>query len=84
MNLKFEIGFEIEILNLITLIPLTLSVLGVVIVCLFPLWPESVRDYSWYLSVAGAIFVGGILVLAICKRSSFELLSQIKSQMKFS
>jgi len=43
------------------------SVLGVIVVCLFPLWPESVREYSWYLSVAGAVFVGAILVLAICK-----------------
>ena len=40
-------------------------VLGAIVVCLFPLWPESVREYSWYLSVAGAIFVGGIIILAI-------------------
>jgi len=51
-----------------------LLVLGVVIVCLFPLWPESVRDYSWYLSVAGAIFVGGILILAILRYIIYGLL----------
>ena len=41
--------------------------MAIIAVCLFPLWPENVREYSWYLSVAGAIFVGGILVLAVCK-----------------
>lgn len=42
-------------------------VLLIIGICLFPLWPESVREYSWYISVAGAIFVGTILVLAVCE-----------------
>lgn len=44
-----------------------LLVLAIIAVCLFPLWPENVREYSWYLSVAGAIFVGSILVLAVLR-----------------
>ena len=42
-------------------------VLAVILICLFPLWPENIREYSWYLSVAGAVCVGIILVLAVCK-----------------
>ncbi|XP_047145145.1 translocation protein SEC62 isoform X1 [Hydra vulgaris] len=52
----------------------TILVLFVIAVCLFPLWPESVREYSWYLSVAGAIFVGGILVLALLRYIVFALI----------
>lgn len=51
-----------------------LLVLGVVVVCLFPLWPESVREYSWYLSVAGAVFVGSIIVLAILRYIIYGIL----------
>ena len=46
-------------------------VLAVILICLFPLWPENIREYSWYLSVAGAVCVGIILVLAVCKSSFF-------------
>jgi len=51
-----------------------LLVLAVIGICLFPLWPESVREYSWYISVAGAIFVGFILVLAIMRYVVYAVL----------
>ena len=44
-------------------------VIGAIAVCLFPLWPESFRVYSWYLSVAAMICIGLILFLAICELS---------------
>jgi len=50
-----------------TLILGILLVLAVILICLFPLWPENIREYSWYVSVAGAIFVGAILVLAVLR-----------------
>lgn len=51
-----------------------LLVLAVIGICLFPLWPENVREYSWYISVAGAVFVGCILALAILRYIVYAVL----------
>jgi len=44
---------------------ITVSVLGAIAVCLFPLWPPEVRLGVYYLSVAAACFVGFIFALCI-------------------
>ena len=45
----------------------SLSVLGAIAVCLFPLWPPEVRLGIYYLSLAAAGFVGFILSLCVGK-----------------
>jgi len=42
-------------------------VLGIIAVCLFPLWPGEMRQGVYYLSVAAAGFLIFIIVLAIIK-----------------
>eukprot|EP00794_Sanderia_malayensis_P015190 gene15190-16757_t len=51
-----------------------LLVIGTIAVCLFPLWPESFRVYSWYISVLAMIFIGVILFLAIFRYILFGIL----------
>jgi len=49
-------------------------VLGIIAVCLFPLWPAEMRQGVYYLSVAAAGFLVFIIVLAIIKYIIFVLL----------
>jgi len=42
-------------------------VLGAIALCLFPLWPDWIRIAVYYVSLAGASFVGLMLVLIVCK-----------------
>ncbi|XP_071525875.1 translocation protein SEC62 isoform X2 [Panulirus ornatus] len=44
-----------------------LCLFGAIAVCLFPLWPPSVRKGVYYLSVAAAGFLGVILGLAVLR-----------------
>jgi len=48
-------------------------VLGIIAVCLFPLWPMEMRQGVYYLSVAAAGFLVFIIVLAIIKYIIFAL-----------
>nr|CAD7423261.1 unnamed protein product [Timema monikensis] len=52
----------------------TLLVLGAIAVCLFPLWPPSVRKGVYYLSVLAAGFLIFIIALAILRVVVFCLL----------
>lgn len=52
----------------------TLLVLGAIAICLFPLWPPSVRKGVYYLSVAAAGFLIFIIALAILRIIVFCLL----------
>ncbi|XP_015597334.1 translocation protein SEC62 isoform X2 [Cephus cinctus] len=52
----------------------TLVVLGAIGVCLFPLWPPSIRQGVYYLSVAAAGFLVFILVLAVVRLIVFSFL----------
>ncbi|CAG9856451.1 unnamed protein product [Phyllotreta striolata] len=52
----------------------TLLVLGAIGVCLFPLWPPSVRLGVYYLSVAAAGFLVSIIVLAVIRVIVFCLI----------
>jgi len=52
----------------------TLVVLGAIGVCLFPLWPLTIRHGVYYLSVAAAGFLVFILALAIIRMIVFCLL----------
>lgn len=52
----------------------TLVVLGAIAVCLFPLWPLTIRHGVYYLSVAAAGFLVFILALAIIRMIVFCLL----------
>merc|ERR1712228_1132585 len=52
----------------------TAIVLGIIAVCLFPLWPMEMRQGVYYLSVAAAGFLVFIIVLAIIKYILFVLL----------
>ncbi|KAJ8983964.1 hypothetical protein NQ317_008667 [Molorchus minor] len=52
----------------------TLLVLGAIGVCLFPLWPPSVRLGVYYLSVAAAGFLVSIIVLAVLRLIIFCLI----------
>lgn len=49
-------------------------VLGIIAVCLFPLWPAEMRQGVYYLSVAAAGFLVFIIVLAILKYIIFVVL----------
>lgn len=44
-----------------------LLILGAIGICLFPLWPSQVREGVYYLSLAGATFLGAVLSLALLK-----------------
>lgn len=52
----------------------TLLVLGAIAICLFPLWPPSVRKGVYYLSVAAAGFLIFIIALAVVRLVVFCLL----------
>lgn len=52
----------------------TLLVLGAIGVCLFPLWPLTVRHGVWYLSIAAAGFLVFILALMVLRIMVFCLL----------
>lgn len=52
----------------------TLVVLGAIGVCLFPLWPLTIRHGVYYISVAAAGFLVFILALAIIRLIVFCLL----------
>jgi translocation protein SEC62 len=45
----------------------SLLILAVIGICLFPLWPNYVREGIYYVSVAGASFLGAILALSVLK-----------------
>ncbi|RWS25702.1 translocation protein SEC62-like protein [Leptotrombidium deliense] len=42
-------------------------VFGAVAICLFPLWPKTVRNYVYYLSIAAAAFLFFIIALAVLR-----------------
>ncbi|CAK9828044.1 Translocation protein SEC62 [Anthophora retusa] len=52
----------------------TLVVLGAIGVCLFPLWPSTIRQGVYYISVVAAVFLVFILALAIIRLIVFCLL----------
>ncbi|XP_030745223.1 translocation protein SEC62 [Sitophilus oryzae] len=52
----------------------TLLVLGAIGVCLFPLWPPSVRLGVYYLSVAAACILVSIIVMAVIRFILFCLI----------
>lgn len=51
-----------------------LLILGAIGICLFPLWPSQVREGVYYLSLAGASFLGAILGLAAFKYVLFAFI----------
>lgn len=51
-----------------------LLVLGAIGVCLFPLWPSTVRHGVWYLSIAAAGFLVFILSLIVVRSIVFCIL----------
>ncbi len=51
-----------------------LLILGAIGICLFPLWPSSVREGVYYLSLAGASFLGAILGLVVIKYILFAVI----------
>ncbi|KAJ9575759.1 hypothetical protein L9F63_007405 [Diploptera punctata] len=55
----------------------TLLVLGAIAICLFPLWPPSVRKGVYYLSVAAAGFLIFIIALAVVRLVVFCTLSAL-------
>lgn len=52
----------------------SLLILGAIGICLFPLWPSQVREGVYYLSLAGASFLGAILGLAAFKYVLFAFI----------
>ncbi|GFS29349.1 translocation protein SEC62 [Nephila pilipes] len=52
----------------------TLMVIAAVLLCLFPLWPQTIRHYIYYLSVAAAFFLIFIIGLAVLRLVVFVLL----------
>jgi translocation protein SEC62 len=52
----------------------SLLILGAIGVCLFPLWPSQVREGVYYVSLAGASFLGVILGLAVFKYILFAII----------
>lgn len=51
----------------------TLLVLGTIAMCLFPLWPASVRTGVYYLSLGGIGFFVGIIIMVIVRGIIFCL-----------
>jgi len=45
----------------------TLLVIGAIGICLFPLWPATLRDGVYYLSLGGAFLLGLLLSLVVVK-----------------
>ncbi|KAF8786438.1 Translocation protein SEC62 like protein [Argiope bruennichi] len=52
----------------------TLMVIAAVLLCLFPLWPQTIRHYIYYLSVAAAFFLIFIIGLAVLRLIVFVVL----------
>lgn len=52
----------------------SLLVIGAIGICMFPLWPSSVRQGVYYLSIGGASFLGVLLGLAGFKYILFSFL----------
>ena len=52
----------------------SLLIIGSIAICLFPLWPSIVREGVYYLSLAGAGFLGVILGLALFKYVLFAFI----------
>ena len=52
----------------------SLLILGAIGICMFPLWPSQVREGVYYLSLAGASFLGVILGLAVLKYILYALI----------
>lgn len=52
----------------------TLVVLGAIGLCLFPLWPTTIRQGVYYISIAAAGFLIFIMALAIIRLIVFSLL----------
>jgi len=50
-----------------------LMVVAAVLICLFPLWPQTIRHYIYYLSVAVAFFLVFIIGLAVFRLIFFVL-----------
>ena len=50
-----------------------LMVVAAVLICLFPLWPQTIRHYIYYLSVAAAFFLVFIIGLAVFRLVFFVL-----------
>ncbi|XP_046851662.1 translocation protein SEC62-like isoform X2 [Xenia sp. Carnegie-2017] len=55
-----------------TIIYGVLVVIGAVVICLFPLWPEQMREYTWYLSVGAAILLGVLIFVALFRYVLFS------------
>ncbi|KAG8198513.1 hypothetical protein JTE90_017378 [Oedothorax gibbosus] len=51
----------------------SLMVVAAVLLCLFPLWPQTIRHYIYYLSVAAAFFLVFIIGLAVLRLVVFVL-----------
>ncbi|XP_076057459.1 translocation protein 1 isoform X2 [Oratosquilla oratoria] len=51
-----------------------LCLFGAIAICLFPLWPPTVRKGVYYLSVAAAMFLGFILGLAVIRAIVFFII----------
>ncbi|RWS07479.1 hypothetical protein B4U79_02176 [Dinothrombium tinctorium] len=49
-------------------------VFGAVAICLFPLWPKTVRNYVYYLSIAAAAFLFFIIALAVLRLIIFVII----------
>lgn len=49
-------------------------VFGVIAVCLFPLWPPLIRQWVYYICVAGLIFLSSILALALIRQLIFVII----------
>ncbi|KFM75899.1 Translocation protein SEC62, partial [Stegodyphus mimosarum] len=52
----------------------TLMVIAAVLICLFPLWPQTIRHYIYYLSVAAAFLLVFIIGLAVFRLIVFVLI----------
>ncbi|KAF7491719.1 Translocation protein SEC62 [Sarcoptes scabiei] len=48
-------------------------VLAAIAICLFPLWPRTVRNYVYYISIAVAVFLFFIIALALLKSVVFVI-----------
>lgn len=46
-------------------------IVAVILICLFPLWPSSVRTGVWYICICGLIFLSSILFLACLRHVVF-------------
>lgn len=49
-------------------------IVGVILICLFPLWPSSFRTGVYYICIAGLIFLSSILTLALLRHVVYFIL----------